>query len=287
MWTDREPLWRAALGPCFWRLCGYSPRPPWAPIRPASQRRDSVLHLNNGGFVSGDLCDSNDPSILRWQGPLFVAPFDFRLKGVDAVYFPTPAELPKPVGEYCFELTGGDMLFGSLLELNAEEAELDVPLAGRLHVRRDCIRQFSRWKDGAGLVYRGPNGLDDWTASPSGNAWHNEYGQLMTDEPRAFVQGNFALPPRAAIEFEISWKDKPDFVLALGIGRDDAAVGHAFRIEAWEQDLVILRETQREAEIASLEKITPDSGRVHLWFISTRKRGGASSIRRKANCSPT
>ncbi len=162
---------------------------------PRASTSRSVLRLNNGGFVSGALCDSNDPSILRWQGPLFVAPFDFRLKGVDAVSFPTPAELPKPVGEYCFELAGGDMLFGSLLELNAEEAKLDVPLAGRIHVRRDCIRQFSRWKDGAGLVYRGPNGLDDWTASPSGNAWHNEYGQLMTDEPRAFVQGNFALPP--------------------------------------------------------------------------------------------
>ena len=30
-----------------------------------------VLHLNNGGTVSGDLAESLDPEMLRWQSPLF------------------------------------------------------------------------------------------------------------------------------------------------------------------------------------------------------------------------
>jgi peroxiredoxin len=233
----------------------------------------AVLHLSNGGFAAGELCDANDPAVLRWHATPFVSPFDFDLKRVNAVYFPAPAKSEKAAGEYCFELSGGDLVSGSLLGLNADEAELEVPHLGRLRLRRNQIQQFFRWQDGAGLVYRGPNGLDDWTASPSGDAWRIEHGQLMTDKPGAFVQGNFALPPRAAIEFEISWKDNPDFVLALGIGHDDGTVGRAFHIEAWGHEVVILRETEREAEIASLQKITHDWGRVHLLVYLDQETG--------------
>src|ERR1700722_3128135 len=171
-----------------------------APEKPSGR---GVLHLNNGGTVSGDLAESLDPDVLRWQSPAFTSPFDFRAKGIDAIYFALPATLPKPVGDYCFELAGGDILFGSLLSLDKETALVDVPQAGRFHLRREAIRRFSRWKDGAGLVYRGPSGLDEWKALPPA-AWHNEHGQLSTDQPRATLEEKFALPPRANEKFGVS-----------------------------------------------------------------------------------
>jgi peroxiredoxin len=243
-----------------------------ADASPAAPPVHGILHLNNGGTVSGDLADSLDPDVLRWQSPVFTSPFDFRVKGVDAIYFPLPATLPKPAGDYCFELAGGDILFGSLLELDHETALLDVPDAGRFHVRRDAIRRFSRWKDGAGLVYRGPSGLDEWNASPPA-AWHNEHGQLSTDQPRASLEGKFALPPRAKIEFAISWKDNPDFALLLGAAHDDAGASRPYRIEAWEHDVVILRETEHEAEISSLQKLSSDVSRVHLVVYLDQPEG--------------
>lgn len=94
-----------------------------ADASPAAPPVHGILHLNNGGTVSGDLADSLDPDVLRWQSPVFTSPFDFRVKGVDAIYFPLPATLPKPAGDYCFELAGGDILFGSLLELDHETAD--------------------------------------------------------------------------------------------------------------------------------------------------------------------
>src|SRR5262245_21394491 len=81
-----------------------------------------VLHLNNGGTVSGELADTLDPQVLRWKSPAFTSPFDFRAKGVDAIYFSLPVTLPRPVGDYCFELAGGDVLFGSLIEFDKETA---------------------------------------------------------------------------------------------------------------------------------------------------------------------
>ncbi len=182
---------------------------------PAAPPLRGVLHLNNGGTVSGDLADSLDPDVLRWQSPLFTSPFDFRLKGIDAIYFALPATLPKPVGDYCFELAGGDILFGSLLELDKETVLLDVPQAGRFHVRRDAMRRFSRWKDGAGLVYRGPSGLDEWNAAPP-SAWHNEHGQLSTDQPRASLEGKFALPPRGENRIRHFVEGQPRFCPPVG-----------------------------------------------------------------------
>jgi peroxiredoxin len=229
-----------------------------------------VLHLNNGGTVSGQLADSLDGDVLRWRSPAFASPFDFRTKGVDAIYFSLPATLPKPSGEYCFELAGGDVLFGSLLELNHETALVQLRDAGRLHVRRDAIRRLSRWKDGAGIIYRGPSGLDEWKATT--NAWHNERGQLATDQPRASLEGKFSLPPRARIEFAISWKETPDFALTLGADPAGAA-NRAFRIEAWEHDVVILRETEHEAEISSLQKLSSDLSRVHFVVYLDQEAG--------------
>jgi peroxiredoxin len=232
-----------------------------------------VLRLSDGSFVSGQLGNSTDPGLLRWQAPLFARPLDFAAKAVDAVTFPAPEKLPRSTGEYCFELSGGDVLFGTLVSLDAAEAVIDVPLSGRLHVRRDAIREFFRWKDGAGLVYQGPNGLEDWTVSPARDAWKHERGQLSTDTPRSFIQSNFALPPRAVVEFEISWTDKPDFILALGMGRDESTLPQAFHVESWLTDLVVLRETAREAEIASLQKLTSDVHRAHFVIYLDQEKG--------------
>ena len=59
---------------------------------------------------------------LRWQAAGFVAPFEFKLGRVNAIHW-TPAEKPvKPEGEFCFELGGGDVVFGTLAELDAERS---------------------------------------------------------------------------------------------------------------------------------------------------------------------
>ncbi|HTI51285.1 MAG TPA: TlpA disulfide reductase family protein, partial [Planctomycetaceae bacterium] len=240
---------------------------------PAGNRPPAMLHLTNGGQVSGALAPSRDPAVLYWQSPAFVGPFQFNLDSVNAVYFPVPAELPKPKGEFCFELAGGDVLFGELLELGAEEAELEVPTLGRLHVRRNQIQRIYRWQDGAGLIYLGPNGLADWTASPPGNQWRDEIGHVLTDQPNTFVQGDFHLPAKASIEFELSWKKKAEFSLALGVDADEASIKRAFRFEAWDADLIVVREEAEEGDIALVQTRTAGAGRVHLQLFLDQEAG--------------
>ncbi len=45
----------------------------------ASPAAVATLHFSVGDYIAGELCDCDQPGILRWQGSAFVAPFDFPL----------------------------------------------------------------------------------------------------------------------------------------------------------------------------------------------------------------
>ena len=78
---------------------------------------------------------------------------------------------PRPEGDLCFELAGGDMLFGTLVALDDKQAELDIPRIGRLHVERSNIHRIYRWRGSADLS------IWDRTAWPAGpRRYHGALG---------------------------------------------------------------------------------------------------------------
>ena len=106
---------------------------------------------------------------------------------------------------------------------------------------------------------------DGWhCAACSERSWRDEAGQLMTDQEGASIHGEFGIPARATIEFEISWKKKPDFVFALGTSDQPESVKRAFRFEAWGGDLIVQRELEKEADLAVVQEIGTGPGRAHF-----------------------
>lgn len=234
---------------------------------------EAVLHLKNNGQVPGVLNPSEEPGLIRWQSTSFAAPFAFSTGAVNAIQFSVPASLPRPEGEYCFELSGGDVAYGSLITLDENEAVLEVARVGKIHVLRSAINRMYRWQSSTDLVYLGPNGLVGWRETSLGNSWREEQGQPWTDKDGAAIRGDFKIPTRAMLEFELSWKNKPDFVFAVGIGDDDRSIARAFRFEVWERDLVVQRETEQEADVASVGEVVPGPGRLHLLAYLDQEKG--------------
>ncbi len=222
----------------------------------------ATLHLADGGSVVGALKGSDRPGSIRWESPAFAKALEFPLDRVGSVTFPLPASPPKPAGDLCFELAGGDVLFGSLAGLDSDSAAIDTPRFGRLKVARETLHRISRWRDGTDAIYLGPGGLAGWKVPPKIDAitdgrrlnvvmngraapapiaappptiaaWREEGGQIATDVEGAAIRGDFELPEKATVEFELSWNAKPDFTLALGAGDDEESYRHAFRIEPW------------------------------------------------------
>ncbi len=229
----------------------------------ADQPAGSVLHLTDKSYLSGQLRGSNDPNVLRWQSAFFTQPFEFPLSAVNTVHYALPKQQPKPTGEYCFELVGGDVLYGNLLGLNDDDVSLDDERIGRIHVRRKHIRRFYRWQ-GAELIYLGPSGLAGWKSGSAKQQWRDEGGMPATDVAGATMYGDFRLPVKAVIEFELSWKSKPDFLFALGVNDKTTTVQHAFRFEVWDSDLVAIGESRRDADLASLQQVSTGPGHIRV-----------------------
>ena len=269
----------------------------------------SVLNLSDGGVVPGVLGESSRAGEVRWKSDSFATPFDFALDGVQSIRFPVAGKTPRAGGAFGFELSGGDVLFGSVVAMDDKVAELDVARLGRLRVDRARIRRIFRWRDGADLLYNGPNGLAGWreftpakappgrvarpapamnimingnpnapaparpNAVPAGPGWVEDGGALQSSKDGVTIQGDVGLPSRASIELELSWKQTPDFLLALGVSDDEKTAGRAFRLEVWEGQLVALRETDKEADLAVIQPVPNGPGRIHLRLFLDQTLG--------------
>jgi peroxiredoxin len=269
------------------------PAPVTTPAPPAN-----VLYLTDGSLAGGELAESAAEGRISWLSAGFTGPFVFPVERVSSIHWAPPAELPKPVGDLAFELAEGDLVYGSLLALDQERATIEVPRVGRLEIARASLRRIYRWR-GSDLVYLGPNGLAGWRealpprpapvqivvngargaqvvtrqAPAPQKGWREESGQLVTEQAGASIQGDFGLPAKAAIEFELSWKAKPDFVFALGVSDQETSVKRAFRFEAWGGDLVIERELENEADLSVVCELRPGPGRAHLQTYLDQNEG--------------
>ncbi len=247
-----------------------------SPVRadePAEKNRGPVLHLSNGDYVSGNLVESDIAGRLGWQSSAFTSPFHFALGGIASIHFPVPAEPPQFAGDYCIELAGGDMLFGSLVGLDADFVVFEVAGMGQLHIDRGTVQRICRWGDRTELLFVGPSGLNGWNTNGDQQAWREDAGHLISDKPGAVLTRDFKLPSQSRFEFELSWTGRPDFELSLGVGDDVKMPSSAFRFEVLEKDIVVQRETERQADIVSLQKISETGGRLHLQAFLDQKTG--------------
>lgn len=254
-------------------LCGILGLCQGAAATAADQPVSAVLHFTNNGYMSGELRASDDPKVLRWQSASFTKPFDFPLTAVNAVHYAVPETWAKPKGEYCFELVGDDIIYGKLLTLTDQDVEVELARAGRVHIRRRHVRWFYRWQ-GADLIYLGPNGLDGWKDGAPTPQWRNDGGRPATDQPGATLFGDLDIPVKCVIQFELSWKQKPDFVFALGVDDQDANVRRTFCFEVRNSDLVAVGKSDRDADVASLQQLGTGPGhvRVQAWLDQEHQR---------------
>src|SRR5581483_10931597 len=222
-----------------------------------------VAHLTDGSFLPGEVRPSDDPGVLRWRSPAFARPLDFPLGRVNAVHYPVAGPPPKPAGEYGIELINDDVLFGDLRGLTDDALDVDSARLGRVRLRREHVRRLFR-TGGADLVYVGPNGLAGWKESAATPQWRDEGGQLVTDQRWASLYADVGLPEKALVEVELSWKQTPDFLFALGVEDRDMTARSAFRFERWDDALVVVGETARDADVAAVQSVGSGPGRVRV-----------------------
>lgn len=215
-----------------------------------------MLNLANGDYVSGQIVSCPEPRCFGWHSSAFTANLQFPIKGVSSIHFTPPEVMPEPAGAYGIELLGGDLIFGTLLRLDAESAEFDVPdLGEKLRIDRAKITRLYRRGTGNEQLYVGPSGLNGWKTIGEPRAWREINGYLATNKPETSLRRQFNIPARARMEFELSWSSQPDFDLAIGVGEKPETVAQAFHIEVWDNHIVLQRTLDKEADLAPLQVV--------------------------------
>src|SRR5205823_2324342 len=134
-----------------------------------------------------------------WRSNAFGDSLRFAASDVESVQFPRAAKPRPPDGPYCFELAGGDTLYGSLVALDEREATIHAPGLGTLHVDRAGLHRFYR-ASAADLVFAGPGGLSGWETPDSAKDWRDVGGKLRATQPGDTLRSDFRHPPMARYE---------------------------------------------------------------------------------------
>jgi thiol-disulfide isomerase/thioredoxin len=243
-----------------------------ASAEPAATVPSATLILSNGDRITGGLVDTPDGGRLLWKAPGFADNLQFPLDGVQGVRFPVPEKLPEIASAYAFELSGGDMLFGSLVSLDDKTALIESPGLGRLHVAREVLLRMDR-RTSSELVFGGLSGLDGWRSSSQDASWREDAGHLVADKPGASIHRDLQIPAQARIEIELAWNSKPNFEVRFADSQEPKAAPRRFQLDVWDDELVALCETNRDADLASVEEFKGESGRVSLQVFLDQTRG--------------
>jgi thiol-disulfide isomerase/thioredoxin len=233
----------------------------------------SVLYLTDGDFFTGTLRDSSTTDVVSWQSRGATGPFEFPTAAVRAAFFPSPAEAAAAKADYCFDLSDGDRLFGSLININEDVFEVESERLGRLRIQRSHVRRIVPWQGSSTWEYSGPNGLADWRHLPEKNGWQEEAGHLLTEAPSASLRREIKIPRQASIELAISWNKKLDFMFVLAAGSDKKHESEGVHLEVWDQTLVLVRESRDDADLATICDLTTVKNRLHLQMLLDQDKG--------------
>ncbi|HET6880002.1 MAG TPA: TlpA disulfide reductase family protein [Pirellulales bacterium] len=225
-----------------------------------------VLFLAGDDWLAGAPAASAQPNKLGWQSPSFTRLFEFDLSAVQRVRFSRAVAPGWRDHDYRLELAGGDVLYGDITGISADNLLFRSSLAGELRIKRSALRCLERCKANP-LVYLGPNGLGEWQASPDG--WRDDEGALASDKDGAQIYRAIELPARALVEFEVSSLFPPVFRLSLGVGEGEAIRRDGFRLEVVDFDVIAVYETDNDIDVARVMTLAagPERDTVHLRVL--------------------
>ncbi|HSG71257.1 MAG TPA: hypothetical protein VLA12_12630, partial [Planctomycetaceae bacterium] len=228
-----------------------------------SETPAGVLQLRNGSSATGNFRAIDSGEAIAWQGESFTRPFEFLLPEIGSINFPPADPLLKMEGEFALELHNGDLLSGKLIDWRDGVIELESPRFGLVRIREETVHRLDRIDKNPAILFSGLSGLGDW--KKVGGEWKAEGTELIAQKPDSSLAGDFAIPDKAVVEFELSWDDDPNFSFAIGVDpAADKINPGGWSFDSWNSQLILVRERPDVAVIEPLQKLDRDDKQVRL-----------------------
>jgi len=244
------------------------------------------LRLGDGSFGAGEIVGVDHPDQLGWQSQAFESPFHFDVRAIRSVA--SVVDSPEKVADQpvaaetdsgqLIELSDGGMIVGRLVDMDDSWITVDSPLLGQLKIARSAATAMVDAGYAGRIVYSGPIDDEHWQRLTAPEDWEFEAGALVATKQGAAIVGNVELPTKSQINLSMSWRGAPDFVLSLGTSANNKVskvdeVPSAARLEVWANQLALVREVDREADIAMLSDLSGANPRIDLTIYLDQQAG--------------
>jgi len=274
-------------------VCAISASAAIAAPPPEPTRDAAVLELADEGFLRGGLVAAaavpgGHRETLLWQSPLFDGPLEFTVDGFARIRFPAGQPVKPADDAWHAELSGSELLQGTLEAIDADHVVMRVAAAGAepLRIRRSAVTRLSRAAASKARIV--PGGLAGWDAGEG--AWREVGGRLVCERAGGVCFRDVACPARACFDVVLSWDERPDLEMLFAAGPAEAAVlkGAApkrdggkpaakpavecYRLEIADGNVLVVREGTKAAfdQAASLPA---GPGRLHLRAFVDQEKG--------------
>jgi thiol-disulfide isomerase/thioredoxin/small nuclear ribonucleoprotein (snRNP)-like protein len=240
------------------------------------------VRLIDDSSITGKLVSSGFDDFVGIQSDEFKSAFDFDVRSIlslsrvvsktDEVQQSHPAILQ-------FELLDGSKLLGKLRSVDSQSIVIDSEILGSLHLDRKRVRAISTSYDFGELLYAGPSIADRWYSVKVDSAARVDASSLTSIARGATVATDLELPDQAHIVLELSWKDVPEFVIALGTRVANAKAKTeeskaSVRLEVWNGKLIAVRETDATTDLAQLLDLNRQSiNRIRVHVLLDQRKG--------------
>jgi hypothetical protein len=198
-----------------------------------AQKTAGEILLISGDHYSGTLADTDRAGAVGWQTAFGANGFVFPLDKVKSVVFPSTDSPATQRGDFCFELHGGQTIYGTPLESDDDSLVVDSSRFGRLVLPTNSIARFYRASGASGGLADGLQGLAGWTVEGLPGDWREEAGAIVSETRGASLAREVEVPTRFSIDIEAQWTND------LGVAFN---FGDIFRIESWGSDVMAARE---------------------------------------------
>lgn len=257
----------------------------------ASLDQKGVLRLMGGDFVAGQFGRSDQSDVIPWLYPRFSGTLLVESDRVTHISFAAPKQNIRAVGLHCFDLRNGDRLFGRVVSADDSEVVIATTDWGNVSIARSKIWRVTPWDDGERLLFAGPKGDAAWQhPATSQGRWAGIGGIMRTDKVNSIAALPVEIPQQCLVDLEVSWEGKPNFSLAIGdvvpqekkedenenkvpnrrnnnrnaITRPGGKDGPSLRLEIWENNLVVVWESEDFADLAPIAPMSEFGHRLRV-----------------------
>ncbi len=196
--------------------------------------QDDVLRFVNGDQVHGKWQGMASAEVLRWSTPEALEPVEW--KTAQLRHLVRPLAVTNGLTESALVcLINGDVLPGTVVDMDDRELRLESPVLGAITVRRDQVREIQPAPFPGKLLYAGPFTAEGWVvtslaeqkseqgnvqkgSSPVGEAkvgWQHIGAAWYHVKGEQVLKRESCLEARSVLRFRLSWKERLAVNIAL------------------------------------------------------------------------